>query len=60
MTKNPTFLTMVLFGVSLAAILVSTGIVAKWPQASNWVLGGLIGFAAVLLLIAIVGSRNEA
>lgn len=60
MTKNPTFLTMVLFGLIMAAILVSTGIVAKWPAAINWVLGGLIGFAAVLLLIVIVGSRKEA
>ncbi len=60
MTKNPTFLTMVLFGLTLAAILVSTGIVARWPQAINWVYGGLIGFAAVLLLVGIVGSRRAA
>jgi hypothetical protein len=58
MTKNRTFLTMVLYAATLAAILVSSWIVTRRPEAISWVLAGLIGFAALLILVALIGSRK--
>ena len=60
MKRNGTTLTLMLYALVLAVILLSSWIVGKWTDNSNWVTGGLIGFAALVLLVAIVGSRRKA
>jgi hypothetical protein len=60
MTKKQAPLTMVLYALTLAAILMSSWLAWKWPEAINWIIGGLFGFAALLILVAILGARRKA
>ncbi len=60
MTKTGTTLTLTLFAITIAAIIVSSWIAATWPQAVNWVSAGLIGLAALLLVVAFIERRKAA
>jgi hypothetical protein len=58
MKVKPEILTFILFLATLIAILISTWIVGRWPQAFQKVTIGLLGFVALLFLVTAIGTRK--
>jgi hypothetical protein len=58
MATSRTTLTFVLFLLTLSVILSSSYLAERWPASSYWVTVGLLVFAALLFVVAIIGRRR--